>query len=135
MVTNLDALCAQCAQKIVKLSGATRDKDLENHLRNALGVLQEDGFYAFHLFLRYRKLDRQSTGPKDKAWRVWPELEELLQKPELGAPLQGAGEKAVIQMTGDLQNLLLAKQLTERTLIYALYGVRSLPGGGQDDLA
>jgi hypothetical protein len=130
MATNLDAHCAQCAHNIVALSGANRDKDLENRLNNALGVLQEDGFYAFYLFLKYRKLNQESRGGDDKAWPVWPKLAELLQSEVVGAPLpQGNDDDAVIQMTEDLRKLLLAKQLTERTLVYARYGLRSLPGG------
>lgn len=120
MLTNLDARCAFCAHQIVALSGTSRDKDLENRLNNALGVLQEDGFYAFYLFLKYRDLDRP---PKD----VWSLLTALLQNDAVGAPLpQGPGDTAVIQMTEDLHRLLLAKQLTERTLVYARYGLRSL---------
>lgn len=122
MATNLDAYCARCANEIVGLSdhGQKRDKELENRLNNALGVLQEDGFYAFYLFLKYRDLDQP---PKD----VWSLLRALLRNDAVGAPLpQGADDTAVIQMTEDLQKLLLAKQLTERTLIYARYGLRSL---------
>ncbi|MBN1485636.1 MAG: hypothetical protein JXA37_13055 [Chloroflexia bacterium] len=123
MATNLDAHCARCATDIVALSGASRDKELENRLNNALGVLQEDGFFAFYLYLKYRKLDQP---PQD----VWAVLAGLLQDESVGAPL-GAGEydRSVVEMTGDLQKLLLAKQLTERSLVYARYGIRSLPGG------
>lgn len=123
MATNLDFHCAQCAHEIVALSdhGQKRDKELENRLNNALGVLQEDGFYAFYLFLKYRKLDQP---PKD----VWGLLKALLRNDIVGAPLpQGNDDTAVIQMTENLQKLLLAKQLTERTLVYARYGLRSLP--------
>jgi len=129
MATNLDFYCAQCAQEIVKLSdhGESRDKELENRLNNALGVLQEDGFYAFYLYLKYRNLDRVARGG-DKAWPVWPKLAELLRTEAVGAPLgAGANDTAVIEMTEDLRKMLLAKQLTERTLIYARYGLRSLP--------
>jgi hypothetical protein len=121
MPTNLDAHCAQCAHNIVALSGADRDKELENRLNNALGVLQEDGFYAFYLFLKYRDLDQS---PRD----VWGLLKALLRSDAVGAPLpQGNDDDVVIQMTEDLQKLLLVKQLTERTLVYARYGLRSLP--------
>jgi len=125
MPVNLDAHCAHCASEIVDLSdhGQRRDKDLENRLNDALGVLQQDGFYAFYLFLKYRELDRN---PKD----VWSKVKILLRKDAVGAPLpQGDDEAAVIEMTEDLQKLLLARQLTERTLVYARYGLRSLPGG------
>lgn len=120
MTTNLDTYCAQCAHNIVALSGPDRDKELENRLNNALGVLQGDGFYAFYLFLKYHDLDQS---PRD----VWSLLRTFLQNDATGAPLpQGSDETAVIEMTKDLQKLLLAKQLTERTLIYARYGLRSL---------
>ena len=130
MATNLDALCARCAQAIVRRSGPTRNKELEGRLNNALGVLQEDGFYAFYLFLKYKKLDQASGGERE-GWPVWQELAGLLGDEKVGAPLTGSGEAAVVSMTEDLQRLLLAKQLAERTLIYARYGLRSLPKEGQ----
>ncbi len=121
MATNLDAHCADCANSIVELSGSTRNKDLENRLNNALGVLQEDGFYAFYLFLKYRNLDQPTKN-------VWSLLRALLRHNTVGAPLpEGSDDDAVVQMTEDLRKLLLAKQLVERTLIYARYGLRSLP--------
>lgn len=135
MPANLDFYCAQCAQGIVALSSPNRDKELETRLNNALGVLQEDGFYAFYLYLKYRKLDHERHGDEDKAWPVWPRLAELLRNADVGAPLpQGTDEDTVIQMTEDLEKLLLAKQLMQRTLIYARYGLRSLPLRGGDEL-
>ena len=51
---NLDYICVECAQNIAfdanDADDALKNK-LENNLRKALGVLQEDGVYAMFLWL------------------------------------------------------------------------------------
>jgi hypothetical protein len=42
MVQNLDAACAELGAKL----GASGNKDTENSITNALGVLEEQGLYA-----------------------------------------------------------------------------------------
>ncbi len=119
--SNLDSYCARYAQQIVGLVEEEKDvKDLENHLTKALGVLQEDGLYAFYLYLRYRKLD---TGDKD----VWGKIRGLLQEEAMGQPLRSSGDddNDVVGLTEELGPLFLAKDLAERTLVYARYGLRA----------
>jgi len=120
MLLNLDYYCSRCAQEIINICNGKRDKDLENRITQALGVLQEDGFFAFYLFIKYRELN--------KKWPVWQKLSSLLKDDNVGAPLSGdEDDQAVLELTKDLYLLLLAKQLIERVLIYARYGIRSLP--------
>lgn len=57
---NLDYKCMEYGQKISEIS----DSKLENNLRKALGVLQEDGIYAMFLWLE----------EKDKSKRIRKEL-------------------------------------------------------------
>ena len=126
MISNLDFLCSNCAQAIVELASNNK-KELENRITNALGVLQEDGVYSFYLFLKYRKMD-QPTEPGSSQWPVWQKMAELLRNDEIGQPLSNEiDDRAVIELTNNLSNLLLAKQILERVLIFARYGLRSLP--------
>ncbi|MHA1796689.1 MAG: hypothetical protein ACTSUK_11305 [Promethearchaeota archaeon] len=128
MINNLEYYCSQCAQEIIDICQNNRDKDLENRITQALGVLQGDGFFAFYLFIKYRDLNKEKNNPNEKKWPVWQKLSALLKDENVGAPLpDDADDKAVLELTKDLYLLLLAKQLVERVLIYARYGIRSLP--------
>ena len=127
MVSNLDFFCSNCAQAIVNLAGDNK-KELENRITNALGVLQEDGVFAFYLFLKYRKMDQLPGEQETSRWPVWQELAQLLRNEAIGSPLSNEDDDlAVIQLTKNLSQLLLAKQILERVLIFARYGLRSIP--------
>jgi len=51
MVQNLDAACAKLGAKL----GASGNKDTENSITKALGVLEEQGVYALFLYLIARE--------------------------------------------------------------------------------
>ena len=51
MVKNLDAACAELGAKL----GASGNKDTENSITKALGVLEEQGIYALFLYLVARE--------------------------------------------------------------------------------
>ncbi len=118
----LDMECAECGYE---LSQECIDND-DSFLRNALGVLKEDGLYAFFLFL--------SAKDKDKGQKISKRLFEFLkQKP----PLQDAGQeytdlfKAIREKWADnLPSLLFAKELIERVMVYAIYHVKAKEKGG-----
>jgi hypothetical protein len=115
---NLDYICMQCAQKIAVKS----DRNLANHLRKALGVLQEDGVYAMFLWL------------EDKE-RVRKELIDMLNRPEIreclledSSTFPNDFEKfceRLRDVAGDIYKLLLMKRLIERTLVYSLYHAKT----------
>lgn len=49
---NIDFECARASEKIrQKIEGLT-DKDVETEITKALGVLQEEGLYAFFLYIK-----------------------------------------------------------------------------------
>ncbi len=123
---NLDALCAATARALVAAGEQAEKhkkggrKEILNRLTNALGVLQEDGVYAFFLFLK-------REGLLDNIWQV---CAGLLRQKAVGEMLPAADKKSdedlLIEMTENLDHLLLAKDLLQRTLIYARYGLRAL---------
>ncbi|RKX55921.1 MAG: hypothetical protein DRP50_01555 [Thermotoga sp.] len=94
-------------------------KELENNLRKALGVLQEDGVYAMFLWL------------EEKDTNIGKKLKDLLNKAEIKKYLLNNSEtfdgnfskfcKNLQEVAKDIDKLLFMKKLLERTLTYALY--------------
>jgi len=129
---NLDYRCMECAQKIVKSidkSDSKKMKDLENNLRKALGVLQEDGVYAIFLWLEKNASD------------VRKELVEFFNKEDekthvrLSSYFLNGGKRFHLdfdkfcndlrEVAMDIDKFLFMKKLLERTLTYALYHARA----------
>lgn len=135
---NLDQHAAWAAQQIInKTKSKCKKSDIDNLVTKALGVLQENGIYACTLYL----LSRTNKTEKPIAQQVTPALFGLLEKPlNLGKPTgQRPDYLAHISsdsIAGDLDTLLLVKEVWEQTLIYARYGAKALPedkkktGGG-----
>jgi hypothetical protein len=117
---NLDQIAARYAQKIVK----DGQDGLENLITKTLGVLQEQGVYACMLFLFSRTGNEKCPAEKTR-----PHLYNLLK--ELPAFMkekindQNALEFFADKVCNDLDTLLLVKELTEQTLIYARYGAKA----------
>lgn len=109
------------AQEISKIS----DSNLENNLRKALGVLQEDGVYAMFFWIE----------DKDKSKEIREKLIKLLNESEIIKYLLGDSDSfphnnfadfcvKLGKIAQDIDKLLFLKKLLERTLIYALYHAR-----------
>lgn len=131
---NLDRLCAehgyQMAVKTWKAYGGDKKaaQKAENHLTKSLGVLQEDGVYAFFLYQVSRGKDERKDVEALKQ-----QAAELLKKAELAPfdrlsdPLEAVrGNKETTGLADDLNALLLAKRLLEQALIYARYHAKAL---------
>lgn len=119
----IEATCAEKAQEIVKLAGGKKNADLENRLRNAMAILQEEGLYAFFLFLQYR--NKKVERDLEKAWKVLAELLKTFQIEQLTGRF-AQDEKKVVAITANLDKLFFTRQVLAQTLIYTLYGLRSL---------
>jgi hypothetical protein len=125
-IPNLDAVCADYGYQVVRqvasdLSLPKGDKSkLENIITKSLGVLQEDGIYAFFLFLDYRRkeLGAEAVEQKMKAMLRDQQVELL--------PTGQTDYDAIRELTTDLDCLLLAHQLLEQALIYARYHAKAL---------
>ncbi len=124
--TNLDALAARTAQKIV--DQVQQAKDLDNLATKTLGVLQENGPYAMALFLasRSREVDK----------KIAVVIQENLFNQEMLTALFGNGislpsnndgrlKFLANEVANDLNRLLLLKQVWEQTLIYVRYGAKA----------
>lgn len=125
-VPNLDSRCAQFSYDLVKavasegfLSKENKSK-LENLINKSLGVLQENGLYAFFLYLEYRLKD---LGAKD----IKSSSLNLLRHEDIGLLEQNNNHfTAVCKLTEKLDHLLLAHRLIEQMLIYARYHAKAV---------
>lgn len=118
---NLDQLAAQYAQKII----ADGKAEIENLITKTLGVLQEQGVYACMLFL----FSRTSKNEKSLADKTRSHLYALINELPAFANHQITDANALQffsdTVCGDLDTLLLVKELYEQTLIYARYGAKA----------
>jgi hypothetical protein len=125
-VTNLDLECACFASKI-----AEKDNPVENLklLRGALGVLQENGIMACFIWLKAQKQKADNT--------IFTALRLLKNEkinPGITIPEEFSGQKYAIDqiiewlkpVSSNLDTLFFAKDLLERTFIYAIYQAKAL---------
>ena len=137
---NLDRLAAEKAQKMVEqaaagISGVKKPVEtLERLVTKALGVLQAQGVYAMMLFLFSRSSDEQKVAPVirqqlHEALKMLPVFQEEQHIPEGQANFRDMlGFYASDKVLGDLDTLLLVRDLYEQTLIYARYGAKAAKG-------
>ena len=127
---NLDSLCAQYGYDMVhevapdgNLPKSEKSR-LENTITKSLGVLQENGLYAFFLYLEYRKEETGAPQLRNKAL-------ELLCHNDVSLLSSGSEDhfQKVRVLTQDLDKVLLARQLLEQMLIYARYHAKALREG------
>jgi hypothetical protein len=120
---NLDQLCAKYGWLIAEQVHQAIKKQAENHITKSLGVLQEDGVYAFFLY-------QDSRGQREKpgAAKLHDRAKELLKEAGIKG-FENASDPLIAvrdHLAGDLYQLLLAKRLLEQALIYARYHAKAL---------
>ncbi len=126
---NLDQLCARYGWQIASEVHKAIGKNAENHITKSLGVLQEDGVYAFFLYQASRG-QREKTGSE----KLKELAQNLLKEAGIEAfrnsndPLEAVRDRLAndLDQLNNLDQLLLAKRLLEQTLIYARYHVKAL---------
>jgi len=128
---NLDRLCAEYGYQVANEVRQAIGKNAENHITKSLGVLQEDGVYAFFLYQRSR-----GKSEIDGAKKLEMEAAALLSAADIkpfktvSDSLEAVrGNKTTKGLADDLDQLLLAKRLLEQTLIYARYHAKALEEG------
>ncbi len=114
---NLDAACAKLGAKLA----ASGNKDTENSITKALGVLEEQGVYALFLYLHAREKQWGQTTSNELATFLRP-------NPSHQNALLGTNNDlfaALQQLAGDLDKLLFARELLHRALVYARYHAKA----------
>ena len=117
----LDLEAARTAQQIVE-DTIKPAADLENLLRRALAVLQEQGVFAAILYLHVKEKER---GPI-VARNLFKLLVKFVPGGTAKAPEDGRAQLKFLtdQVLTDLQTTLLVKQLWEQTLIYSRFNCK-----------
>jgi protein subunit release factor B len=123
---NLDLLCARYGFQIAEEVHSQLKNQAENHITKSLGVLQENGLYAFFLYQDSRKRKKEEQAAEE----LKKKAVELLRSVPF-EPFQA--EKDPLEVIRDglasrLDDLLLAKRLLEQALIYARYHAKALEG-------
>lgn len=133
MLENLDRLCAEYGEKFAReIAGAfgskDKDKKAENLITKSLGVLQEQGIYAYVLFNESRGQSEKNAGNKMN------ELTKELLKDKLLLIGEGDLLKEIRKDEGlaaDLEKLILAMQVLQQTLTYARYHAKAMAPDNQ----
>ncbi len=118
---NLDRICAEYGYKFAEqVSNVLGPKKAESFITKALGVLQEQGLYAFALFCEKEKNDGGKV--------IIDLTKELLQ-----SKLQLIGNEDLLKeirkengLASELDKLLFAIQILEKSLIYTRYHAKAL---------
>jgi hypothetical protein len=114
---NLDLKCAELGRQLAEGQGVD-----ETLLRDALAVLEEQGVYAYFLFLRTRRGREQRP-----AGAVCDASAAFLQKTPSRAPLLGKDNlwQALQRLGEDLDQLLFARDLLRQALVYGRYHAKA----------
>lgn len=124
-MVNLDYYCMKYGQKI-----GLEEKNKETDIRKALGILQEDGIYAMFLWLEVKNKKDNKTRNNG----LIPLYNEntiksyLLSDNEYFPPDFNEFTKKLVKTLGNYNKLIFMKNLTMRTLTYALYHAKIRAG-------
>jgi len=140
-IENFDFYCVDYAKRFgdeiqeQTKTGALAADEAEHTVTKALKVLQTNGLYAFLLYLAWKKTSGTSVEQKvlstlDKYLLSTKNTESLLRLKAFGFPIADVDHAFDVGKTlsKDIDNLLLAKELLERTMIYCRYQIK---GGGK----
>ena len=109
MMQNLDLECAKLAETLAQQMS-------EQVITKALGVLEEQGLYAYFLFLE---------SSKEVEKQVITECDNFLQKNFLLENNTEDTLKKLQKLETDLDNLLFARDLLRQALVYARYHAKA----------
>jgi hypothetical protein len=129
---NIDRVCAEVGFSIPQ-DRLDKSKQ-ENMIQNALGVLSQDGIFAYMVWLESKNsLSPASSKVEELTVKnIHEKSFELLKRIELvkGVPDYKVLRSELVKPNSvleDIHQMFLVKQLFERMLTYALYRVKSLP--------
>lgn len=109
---NLDLKCAELGRKLAGLNGVD-----EKLLTDALAVLEEQGVYAFFLYLKARG--------KNASEQVSSKAHEFLKERSVLGNADNDVFSALKTLAANLDDLLFARDLLRQALVYARYHVKA----------
>lgn len=116
---NLDLKCAELGKQLAERAGVD-----ETLLTNALSVLEEQGVYAFFLYLEARRREPERA--------VKSACSDFLRRTPPDSPILGDRDvwRALQQLAGNLDNLLFARDLLRQALVYGRYHAKARQSPG-----
>lgn len=119
--SNLDKVSAEIG---FDLAESFKDKDdakkLETTVTKALGVLIEDGLFAYTVWL-----ESQGKSEEKYATEISKKSLDLLRDSRVNLTKKNMLRDAVLEISENIQKTLLARQLLERMLVYARYRAKA----------
>jgi hypothetical protein len=138
MTLNLDKTAANRSQAMIGACEPSLRPTLERLATKALGVLQEQGVYALMLFLFSRSSNEGSIAPvmRKELYQALAELPLFSADGNASLPdsLEEDKPDSVLsyytnEVLGQLDKMLLVRDLYEQILIYTRYGAKAANGG------
>ena len=127
MSQNLDALINKISfelvDSILKVSDKTTQKKLLNCIDKSLGVLSNDGVYAYYVYIKSQDKKKDNTFENIFLDKIKP-VEAYCNIPLQDNNWQDFFEK----LSEDLTSLLLFRDMLEKILIYARYHAKAMGG-------
>ncbi len=114
----LDKIAAQYGYGLCEGFTSTNSKELEREINKALGVLIEDGPFAYSIWL-------ESENKSPHKLMITKSLEIL--KTGISLTTKSNLREAILtDISSDLNKLFLTKQVLERMLVYARYRAKAI---------
>jgi hypothetical protein len=128
----LDYLCAEWAGQLKDDLTAKPFKNPINHVQKSMGILQEDGLYAFGVYQKYKDKEGGATlGTLFTEFLTGNPLKPILFPGS--TPTAGDLPSVLRQLTSQsLAQIFLARDLILRVLVYAYYHLRAEKKPEQD---
>ncbi len=127
--TNMEALISKVSFDLV-------EEDIldENDINKLLGVLANDGVYAMWVYAISKFGEEKTKRFINKISNLSKYIgHEIRKDDEASEKWSTQVSNDMIEISKDLNKLLLLKQILERTLIYARYYAKTLEGKGNEE--
>jgi CRISPR/Cas system CMR-associated protein Cmr5 small subunit len=112
--------------EILNIQDKNRRKKLLNLIDKALGVLSNNGVYAYYVIIISQK-DKKESNEKGAKEIFLDSLKELFEIVQNEKPYDSSNRQEYFEsISKDIHKLLFLKQLLEKTLIYARYHAKAL---------
>jgi hypothetical protein len=122
--SNLDKVSAEIGFDLAESFKDKEDaKKLETIVTKALGVLIEDGLFAYAIWLESR-----SKTEKNYTAKIIEKSLDLI-RDRVNITSKNSLIDATLEISENIQKTLLARQLLERMLVYARYRAKAIQNG------
>ena len=117
-VENLDAWINKISYQLVKKIKQEDKSKYKNEIDKALGVLSNDGVYAYYVYARAKKIDKIFIN----------EIQEIKRFVSVKGvkDTQGLNQDYFEKLSQDLPSLLFFREILEKILIYARYHAKAM---------